>query len=105
MAVLYVILMSETYPVVLLERKAKRLRKQTGNNALTSRLASTFSPKVVLLNAMVRPMKLLLFSPIVLALSLFLGVCFGCLYLLFTTFSIVFTKQYHWNSGSDGLSF
>jgi len=50
-------------------------------------------------------MKLLLFSPIVLALSLFLGVCFGCLYLLFTTFSIVFTKQYHWNSGSDGLSF
>jgi MFS family permease len=105
MVVLYFTLMSETYPNILLERKAQKLRKQTGNKALKSKLSSSLSPAIIIRRAIERPMKLLLLSPIVLALSVFQGICFGCLYLLFTTFSEVFTKQYHWNTGSDGLSF
>jgi MFS family permease len=105
MVVLYCTLMSETYPVILLERKAEKLRKQTGNKALRSKLTSELSPAVVIRRGIERPMKLLVLSPIVLALSVFQGICFGCLYLLFTTFSEVFTKQYRWSTGSDGLSF
>jgi hypothetical protein len=50
-------------------------------------------------------MKLLFLSPIVLTLSLYMGVVYGYLYLLFTTFSVVFEQQYHFSSGSVGLSF
>ena len=50
-------------------------------------------------------MKLLLFSPIVLALSIYTAVVYGYLYLLFTTMTIVFEQQYHFSSGSVGLTF
>lgn len=97
--------MSETYPNTILERKAEKLRKQTGNKALKSKLASPLPTTALLKHAIIRPLKLLVLSPIVLSLSVFQGLCFGCLYLLFTTFSMVYTKQYHWGTGLDGLSF
>jgi hypothetical protein len=101
MVVLYCALMSETYPVIFLERKASKLRKQTGSKALRSKLTSTLSPAIVIRRGIERPMKLLVLSPIVLVLSVFQGICFGCLYLLFTTVSEVFTKQYRWSTESD----
>jgi len=88
-----------------LQRKTVRLQKQTGNLSLKSKLDNGLSATTQLKHAIVRPAKLLLFSPIVLSLSIFQGLCFGCLYLLFTTFSTVYTEQYHWNTGTDGLSF
>ncbi|KAE8452659.1 hypothetical protein EG329_013918 [Mollisiaceae sp. DMI_Dod_QoI] len=95
----------ETYGKIILERKAAKLRRETGNLAIKSSLHAGISSKEVFKRALVRPLKLLLFSPIVLALSIFQGLCFGCLYLLFTTFSRVFTEVYHWDTGTDGLSF
>jgi MFS family permease len=97
--------MRESYAPVILQKKTIRLQKQTGNLSLKSKLDTGLSPTKLLKRAIVRPAKLLLFSPIVLSLSVFQGLCFGCLYLLFTTFSLVFTEQYHWDTGKDGLSF
>ena len=102
---MFFLFLSETYPNVILEKKAKTLRQQTGNKLLQSRLADQNSPRHILRHAIIRPLKLLVLSPIVLGLSTFQGICFGCLYLLFTTFSLVYTEQYHWSIGSDGLSF
>jgi MFS family permease len=103
--ILFFILLRETYAPVILQRKTIKLQKQTGNLSLRSKLDTGRSPKEQLKHAIIRPAKLLLFSPIVLALSVFQGLCFGCLYLLFTTFSMVYTEQYHWDTGKDGLSF
>ncbi|KAF2876520.1 major facilitator superfamily domain-containing protein [Massariosphaeria phaeospora] len=95
----------ETYPPTLLERKAARLRKETGNANLTSKLASGLSPKEVFLRSIVRPMKMLFLSPIVFLMSLFVAVNYGILYLLMVTITFVFEGQYHFSSGSVGLSF
>lgn len=50
-------------------------------------------------------MKLLLFSPIVLALSTYMAVVYGYLYLLFTTITEVYEDQYHFSQGSVGLTY
>jgi hypothetical protein len=49
------IFMQETYPVVLLERRAKRLRKETGNNKLQSALSRGFSHKELFSRSIIRP--------------------------------------------------
>ncbi|KAL8957667.1 MAG: hypothetical protein Q9183_005996 [Haloplaca sp. 2 TL-2023] len=48
---------------------------------------------------------MLLFSPIVLALSTFMAVVYGYLYLLFTTMTEVFESQYGFSSGAVGLTY
>lgn len=95
----------ESYPSVLLERKAKRLRKETGNENLRSKLASPLSPAALFKISIVRPMRLLLFSPIVLALSTYMAVVYGYLYLLFTTITEVYEGQYHFSQGTVGLTY
>ena len=97
--------MRETYAVVLLNRKASRLRKETGNLALVSRSDSGLTPAALFKQSIIRPMKLLLLSPIVLSLSVFCAFVFGLTYLLFTTFPIVFEEQYGFSSGLSGLSY
>ncbi|KAI4224359.1 MAG: hypothetical protein L6R40_008451 [Gallowayella cf. fulva] len=99
------IFLSETYPPILLERKAKRLRTETGNPNLRSKLGSDLSPRDRFKLAIVRPFKLLLFSPIVLALSTFMAVVYAYLYLLFTTITEVFESTYHFSSGAVGLTY
>ncbi|KAL8724530.1 MAG: hypothetical protein Q9166_007907 [cf. Caloplaca sp. 2 TL-2023] len=99
------IFLKETYPPILLERKAQRLRQETGNPALKSILGSDLSPRDRFKLAIVRPMKMLIFSPIVLALSTFMAVVYGYLYLLFTTLTEVFESTYHFSSGAVGLTY
>lgn len=104
-AIFALVFLRETYPPVLLERKAKRLRKETGNSNLRSILASPYTPREVFKLALVRPMKMLIFSPIVLALSIYMALVYGYLYLLFTTITEVFEGQYSFSSGSVGLTY
>lgn len=48
---------------------------------------------------------MLVLSPIVLALSIYMAVVYGYLYLLFTTITLVFENTYHFSSGSVGLTY
>lgn len=95
----------ESYHPTVLERKTERLRRETGNLNLRSKLDSGLTKKQVFIQAIVRPTKMLLFSPIVLLLSLYMAVVYGYLYLLFTTITSVYERSYGWNSGIAGLSF
>ena len=99
------LVLRETYPPVLLERKAKKLRKETGNQNLRSKLASNLTPVQFFKLAIIRPAKLLFLSPIVLALSTFIAVVYGYLYLLFTTITNVFEGVYHFSAGTVGLTY
>ena len=99
------IFMQESYAPVLLERKTKKLRQATGNNHLRSKLASHLSPAALFKISIVRPARLLLFSPIVLAMSTFMAVVYGYLYLLFTTITEVFERVYHFSPGTVGLTY
>ncbi|TVY58990.1 MFS transporter prlG [Lachnellula cervina] len=105
LALACLIFMRETYGNVLLKHKAARLRKETGNLHLISKGDLGLSPRALFLHSIVRPLKLLLFSPIVLLLSLFAAVVFGQTFLLFTTFPTVFEEQYGFTTGTSGLSY
>jgi hypothetical protein len=101
-----IIFQEETYPVILLERKAARLRKETGNENLTSALAGVkMKPREVFARGIIRPMKLLAFSPIIATLSIYQGLVYGFMYLLFTTFPLVFQYQYGFSTGTIGLTY
>lgn len=95
----------ETYAPKILADKAARLRKETGNAKLRSKLASTLPAKEVFLRAMSRPFKMLFASPIVLFLSLHMAIAYGYLYLLFTTFPTVFEGQYGFSPATVGLAY
>ncbi|CAH0043434.1 unnamed protein product [Clonostachys solani] len=95
----------ETNAAVLLSRKAARLRKETGNAALVSKMERNLTPRQLFIIAISRPTKLLFLSPIVLLLSLLCAFFFGLMFLLFTSFPTVFEEQYHFSAGVSGLSY
>ncbi|TGO14636.1 hypothetical protein BTUL_0050g00310 [Botrytis tulipae] len=98
-------LLQETYPVVILERKSRRIIKETGNTAKVSALHHADTPMVHFTNAIVRPLKTLFRSPIVFLLSVYYAVLFGYLYLFITTFPFTFSNQYHFSVSLTGLSY
>src|SRR5277367_443552 len=99
------IFLRETNPVIILERKAKKLRKETGNQSLRSALESPITGRQLLFLSLKRPFKLLFISPIVLSLSALMGVNYAYLYLCFTTFPLVFQEVYHFSEGISGLAY
>jgi multidrug resistance protein len=99
------IFMRETYPPVLLARKVARLRKEQDNPNLRSKLASDKSPGAYFKQSIIRPTKMLFKSPIVLTLSIYMAVVYGYLYLLFTTITLVFERDYGFSQGNVGLTY
>ncbi|KAI1458457.1 MFS general substrate transporter [Annulohypoxylon moriforme] len=100
-----VLFLRETNATILLQRKTERLRKETGNNKLTSKLGSQLPPRELLAHSIIRPLKMIVLSPITLLLSLYTGVLFGLVFLLFTTFPSIFEGQYGFDPGSSGLAY
>ncbi|KZL75808.1 fluconazole resistance protein 1 [Colletotrichum incanum] len=101
-----VIFMHETFEPILLKRKAVSLRKTTGNNRLRARTSDENAIQLKRLGqAVARPTKMLLFSPIILLISLYCALMFGLTYLLYTTFPTVFQDQYGWGPSLAGLAY
>ncbi|KAI0424993.1 major facilitator superfamily domain-containing protein [Xylaria sp. FL1042] len=107
LSVATVVFMRETNSSVLLRRKTRRLIRETGNEDLVPKATSDDlrSPSQVLRKAIIRPAKMLLFSPLVSLLSLYTGLLFGLIFLLFTTFPIVFEGTYGFSPGVAGLAY
>jgi MFS family permease len=103
--ILSLIFMRETYGPIILQKKTNRLRKETGNRDLRSKFDVELSPRYFFIRGLVHPAKMLIYSPIVLSASVYVGVVYGYLYLLITTFTVVFESTYHFSSGSVGLTF
>ncbi|KAH7136425.1 major facilitator superfamily domain-containing protein [Dactylonectria macrodidyma] len=95
--------MRESYAPIILAQKAARLRKETGNESLRSKLDLDCSRPELFKRSIVRPMKLLLFSPICTVFALFMAVLYGYLYLLFTSVPYVFSKSYNFSGSTSGL--
>ncbi|EFR02438.1 polyamine transporter 4 [Nannizzia gypsea CBS 118893] len=95
----------ETYAPTILHMKAKRMREETGNPNLRPKSVKRGPPHQLILQAITRPMKLLIFSPMVLLLALYSGFVFGFFFLLFATFPFVFQDIYGFSSGTSGLAY
>lgn len=105
MTVVAFLVLKETYPPVLLERKTAKLRKATGNLNYRSKLASDLSPSDLFRNSIFRPLKLLICYPIVTVMCTYVAVLYGTLYLLFSTYSFVFREAYGFSTSATGLVF
>jgi MFS family permease len=90
---------------VLMHRKTMRLRRQLGRPMLKSCYDDSDETDTVklILTSLIRPLKMLVFSPLVLFLSLYIGFVFGVIYLLYTTIPAVFAEQYGFGSDRIGL--
>ncbi|KAF9892439.1 hypothetical protein FE257_001547 [Aspergillus nanangensis] len=101
------IIVPETYAPVLLQKRAARLRKETGNPALHSFLdkhrptASDIVSKYLF-----RPIQMLFLEPILLLVTIYLALIYGILYLFFEAYPISFQEVRGWkNGGIAGLPF
>ena len=90
---------------MLLERKTKTLRESTNNADLRSRLDKGLTSRQEITHALVRPLKLLLLSPIVTLMSVYTAIIYGILYLLFTTYTFVYEENYGFSPSTVGLSY
>ncbi|KAH8725828.1 benomyl/methotrexate resistance protein [Phaeosphaeriaceae sp. PMI808] len=105
--ILSFICQEETYPPTLLARKTNKLIKETSNQNLRAAtdLDADRTPSQIFTRGIIRPLRLLFLSPIVSILSVYVGVVYGFMYLLFTTFPLVFQAQYGFNTGEIGLTY
>ncbi|KAM0262066.1 hypothetical protein ACHAPA_009429 [Fusarium lateritium] len=95
----------ETYAPVILARKTTKLKKETGNPDLRSKLDAGLSPADYFKRGILRPFKMLAFSPICIICGLYVGLAYAYLYLLFTSLTPLFMRIYHFNTVHAGLTF
>ncbi|OCK77027.1 MFS general substrate transporter [Lepidopterella palustris CBS 459.81] len=101
------LLIPETYPPVLLRKRATALSKKTGK-IYRSRAdvdAGPVSASQAFGTALSRPWILLFREPIVLLLSIYLSIIYGTLYMMFGAFPIVYQQERGWSEGIGGLAF
>jgi MFS transporter, DHA1 family, multidrug resistance protein len=101
---LNVFVLEESYPAVILVRKAERLRKISKNwgiHAKQEEIQVNFS-EIVHRN-LSRPLRLLFTEPIVFLLSVYTAFIYGVLYVFLTAYPIAFQQIRGWNSGVGAL--
>lgn len=102
---LFFIVVPETYPPTILQRKVKRLKRQTGNNLLKSSLDDGLRQRERVLRCLRRPFVLLFRSPIVLLFSIFVAVVYSYQFILFVTIPTVFDETYGFSLSEVGLAY
>jgi multidrug resistance protein len=74
----------ETYAPTLLSRRAKKMRKETGDESFVTEQDLDLRPFVERLRLfLIRPFQLLFLEPIVLFISVYMSVLYGLLYMFF----------------------
>ncbi|KAL3957951.1 hypothetical protein ACCO45_008529 [Purpureocillium lilacinum] len=85
--------------------RAARLRKETGNPRLRSKLDPGLSPADYFKRGILRPFKLLTLSPVCIICNIYVGLAYAYLYLMFTSLTPLFMRIYHFDTVHAGLVF
>jgi Arabinose efflux permease len=105
LGVLMLIIYRETYKVIILERKAKKLRRETDRPELRSRYERDETLGHKFLSTSIRPLTLLSRSTILLLSTIYLSIVYGYTYITMTTIAPVFQERYGFSEGASGLTF
>ncbi|GAA5908018.1 hypothetical protein JCM8208_004025 [Rhodotorula glutinis] len=106
LTVLIILFTRETRGSVILSRRARKLRKETGDGRYQCRSDAERASLAVLLKvSMTRPIYLLCTESIVFFVSLWAGFSWGSLYLLVEAVPLIFGNVYGFNAGQVGLVF
>ncbi|KAK3395414.1 major facilitator superfamily domain-containing protein [Sordaria brevicollis] len=104
--VLITFTVKETYAPTILARRAKKLRKQSGDNSYVTEGdldQRPFSERMTVF--LIRPFQLLFRELIVLLISLYMSVLYGLLYMFFVAYPIIFEAGKGYSPGITGLMF
>ncbi|KAG7286124.1 hypothetical protein NEMBOFW57_008427 [Staphylotrichum longicolle] len=96
----------ETYHPVLLKEKAKKIRKETGDDRWRAPIEKTTKsiPKTVGYS-LLRPFQILIFEPMAVVLNVYTAILLGLLYLFFGAFPLIFRTNHGFNLWQVGLTF
>ncbi|PTB53512.1 hypothetical protein M431DRAFT_556789 [Trichoderma harzianum CBS 226.95] len=106
--VFLLLFMPETSAPTILLRRARRLRKLTGDSRLQSQSEIDqrhMSTSAVLFDALVKPMEIMLKDPSIFFVNVYTGYFYGVFYTFFEVFPLVFPVMYGFNLGQTGLTF
>jgi len=96
----------ETYTPTLLARRARQMRKETGDEKFVTEEDLDLRPLSQRLRLfLLRPFQLLFQEPIVFFISVYMSVLYGLLYMFFVAYPIVFQKGKGYSAGNTGLMF
>ncbi|KAE8155095.1 major facilitator superfamily domain-containing protein [Aspergillus avenaceus] len=96
--------LKESYPPVILIAKASELRRRTKNWGIHAKQEEIeVDVRELLLNNFSRPVKLLIYEPLILAVTIYLSFIYGLLYCFLTAYTLVFQGVYGMNPGLSGL--
>jgi len=95
----------ESYKVVILERKARRLRFETGNGLLRSRYDNGLSGFTLLGELILRPFTLSFVSPVIILVSICGAFAISYTYVVITSISGIYELEYGFSQGPLGLTY
>jgi len=95
----------ETYAPAILRSRAKKRRKETGDDRYWSRYDDKFEFWELLQINLKRPIVMAVTEPICIFWDVYVAVVYGILYLCFVAYPIVFTELRGWSPGFSGLAF
>ncbi|KAL0766986.1 hypothetical protein CaCOL14_010557 [Colletotrichum acutatum] len=108
-AVLWAILLlfiPETYGPVILQRRARELRSETGNWALHAAIEEhRLELSDIAQRYLVRPIAMLCREPILALVTVYMSLIYGILYLFFEAYPISFSVKRGWSLGVGTLPF
>ncbi|KAK9375806.1 major facilitator superfamily domain-containing protein [Lipomyces chichibuensis] len=106
--IVLVLFLPETFGPTILARRARRLRKSTGNKELTTKaeleFASVTTGEMIREN-LIRPFIISFAEPGVLMLNIYTGFMYAVLYTWFEAFPIVFDDIHHFNLIESGVAY
>jgi DHA1 family multidrug resistance protein-like MFS transporter len=96
----------ETYPPVVLVKKAEELRRRTKNWGIHAKQEEVeIDLRELITKNFSRPVRILFSEPVLLLLSIYMAFLYGLLYLFMTAYPIVFQQIYGFNKGVGGLPY
>ncbi|KAI6115551.1 MFS general substrate transporter [Pisolithus croceorrhizus] len=104
--VFVVLTIPETFAPIILVHKARDVRKRTGDNRYYAPFELrklSFAQRIE--SILARPFKVLFNEPMLIAITAYMSFVYGCVYMLFEAYPIVFIEGHHMESGSAGLTF
>lgn len=97
-------LLPETYAPVILKRRAKKLRKETGNDKImTEQEAVGLSIKELINSCLLRPLKFAATEPVLDMVCFYVCLIYSLLYAFFFAYPVVFGELYGFNDAKIGL--
>ncbi|KIJ47984.1 hypothetical protein M422DRAFT_163189 [Sphaerobolus stellatus SS14] len=102
-----VFLIPETYTPILLAKRAQKIRAETGDSRYHAPMERAPGPPMLsqVRDILSKPFILLVNEPMLVAVTAYLAFIYGCIYLEFEAYPIVFGIDHHLNAGVVGLTF